>query len=209
MIRINLLAAERKATRKVSFNIGQKLTLLCSLILVATVLLVGWRYWTIDKESKQLDADLAAAQKEAAELKSVLQQVENFDKQKAQLQERVALIEKLRQEQTGPVHMLDQISRALPPALWLTEIKQSENPNEVVISGKCTELTGLTDFVSNLEASGYFKRSIDIVKSETETSKSPVAQLVTFSIRAQFQRPGTAEAPTTAQGDASTGISKG
>jgi type IV pilus assembly protein PilN len=125
------------------------------------------------------------------------------------LQERVALIEKLRQEQTGPVHMLDQISRALPPALWLTEIKQSENPNEVVISGKCTELTGLTDFVSNLEASGYFKRSIDIVKSETETSKSPVAQLVTFSIRAQFQRPGTAEAPTTAQGDASTGISKG
>ena len=36
-----------------------------------------------------------------------------------------ALIEQLRKDQTGPVHMLDQISRALPPMLWLTEMKQN------------------------------------------------------------------------------------
>ena len=35
------------------------------------------------------------------------------------------LIEQLRNGQTGPVHMLDQISRALPPMLWLTELKQA------------------------------------------------------------------------------------
>ena len=62
------------------------------------------------------------------------------------------LIEQLRKGQTGPVHMLDQISRALPPMLWLTELKQGADANEVVIDGRCTTLTGLSDFVANLEA---------------------------------------------------------
>ena len=29
-------------------------------------------------------------------------------------------------------------------------------------------LTGLSDFVANLEATGYFKRSVEIVSSQTE-----------------------------------------
>ena len=55
-------------------------------------------------------------------------QVQQFEQRKAQLQQRVALIEQLRKDQTGPVHMLDQISRALPPMLWLTELKQTATP---------------------------------------------------------------------------------
>ena len=43
-------------------------------------------------------------------------EVEQFEAQKQQLQQRVSLIEQLRKGQTGPVHMLDQISRALPNA---------------------------------------------------------------------------------------------
>ena len=66
--------------------------------------------------------------------------------------------------------MLDQISRALPPMLWLTELKQTPVANEVVIDGRCTTLTGLSDFVGNLEASGYFKRSVEIVSSTTEAA---------------------------------------
>ena len=63
-------------------------------------------------------------------------QVQQFEQQKAQLQQRVVLIEQLRKSQTGPVHMLDQISLALPPMLWLTELKQTDNV--VVIDGRCT-----------------------------------------------------------------------
>ena len=59
-----------------------------------------------------------------------------------------------------------------------------------MITGKCTSLTGLSDFVGNLEASGYFKRSIEIVNSQTEAVPTPPGDLVTFSIRAVFQRPG-------------------
>ena len=197
MIRINLLATERERSKKkaVTFQAGQKLVILGSLILVAAALFVGWRFWSLSRESSDLDAEIAAAQKETARLRSIIQQVQQFEQAKAQLQQRVTLIEELRRGQTGPVHMLDQISRALPPMLWLTELKQAGG-SSVVIDGRATTLTGLSDFVSNLEASGYFKRSIEIVSTTSEQAPNPVGELIKFSIKAEFQQPG---APATAQ----------
>ena len=202
MIRINLLAAERDKTKKKAAGLGttgQKITVGCSLILILAVMFIGWRYWAITRDSNQLDAEIAAAQQETTRLHSVIQQVQQFEQQKAQLQQRVVLIEQLRKGQTGPVHMLDQISRALPQMLWLTEVKQTGTGTDVVIDGKCTTLTGLSEFVSNLEASGYFKRSIEIVDTKTETAGTPPAELIRFSIKAIFQQPGDAAAPPVAK----------
>jgi type IV pilus assembly protein PilN len=200
MIRINLLAVERERAKKKSAAIfgttAQKMTIGCSLILVLAFLFVGWRYWALGHESARLDAEISAAQQETTRLHSVIQQVQQFEQRKAQLQQRVVLIEQLRKGQTGPVHMLDQISRALPPMLWLTELKQVEN--SVVIDGRCTAITGLSEFVGNLEASGYFKRSIEIVSTVTEPMAQPPGELVRFSIRAQFQQPGQDANPATA-----------
>ena len=194
MIRINLLRAERKAAKKpiVGFRLEQALPVACGVILVAAALLIGWRYWSLGRQSAQLDTDIVNAQTEAARLKTILAQVQQFEQRSAQLQERVSLIEQLRRDQTGPVHMLDQISRALPPMLWLTNVKQGTNPDEVLIEGRCTTLTGLSDFVGNLEQSGYFKRSVEIVNTVTETPAPPAAELVRFSIRALFQQPSAA-----------------
>ena len=196
MIRINLLAVDRDKKKKkaVTLQAGQKMTIGCSLILMLAVLFIGWRYWALSRESAQLDADIAAAQQETTRLHSIIQQVQQFEQRKAQLQQRVVLIEQLRKGQSGPVHMLDQISRALPPMLWLTELKQAGS-SDVVIDGKATTLTSLSDFVSNLEASGYFKRSIEIVSTNTETVAQPASELVRFSIKATFQQPGETQPP--------------
>ena len=192
MIRINLLAAEKERGKKKAAlfgTTGQKLTIGCSVILVLAVLFVGWRYWSLTHQSNQLDAEISAAQQETTRLHSVIQQVQQFEQRKAQLQQRVVLIEQLRSGQTGPVHMLDQVSRALPPMLWLTELKQKDD--DVVIDGRTTVLTSLTDFVTNLEASGYFKKSIDIVNTTTETGQGNGSELIKFTIRASFAQPET------------------
>jgi type IV pilus assembly protein PilN len=195
MIRINLLAAERDRNKKKAVvtlgTAGQKMTIGCSVILILAVLFIGWRYWALGHESAQLDADITASQQETTRLHSVIQQVQQFEMRKAQLQQRVVLIEQLRKGQTGPVHMLDQISRALPPMLWLTALKQV-GP-DIVIDGRCSTLTGLSEFVSNLEASGYFKRSVEIVNTTSESTAAAAAnELIKFSIKAVFQQPGEA-----------------
>ena len=63
MIRINLLAAERESKKKkATFQSGQKVTIACSLVLVLTGFVIGWRYLAIARESSKLDDDIAKAQ---------------------------------------------------------------------------------------------------------------------------------------------------
>ncbi len=120
------LAVDRERTkRKTTFQIGQKITVACSLILVAAALVVGWWFWSLQRESADLDQQIADAERETQRLQSVIQQVQQFEARRAQLQQRVTLIEQLRKGQTGPVHLLDQISRALPEAMWLTDLRQT------------------------------------------------------------------------------------
>lgn len=188
MIRINLLAVEREAKKKkATFQAGHKITLACGVILILTGGIVGWRYLLLTRESNQLDSEIASAQAEATRLHAIIQQVQQFEQQKAQLQQRVVLIEQLRKSQTGPVHMLDQVSRALPPMLWLTNLKQEDNA--ITIDGRSTTQTGVSDFVANLEGSGYFKKSVDIVSSQTEPAVGQAPETVKFQLKAVFQPP--------------------
>ena len=87
MIRINLLAVERKVVKRaVAFQAGQKITAACTAILVVAALFVGWRYWAIQQQSATLDKDIAVAQQETSRLHGVILQVQTFEQQKAQLQ---------------------------------------------------------------------------------------------------------------------------
>jgi type IV pilus assembly protein PilN len=188
MIRINLLAVEReRAKKKIPFQAGQKLVVACSLILVAGVLLVGWRFWALRQASAALDAEISAAQQETTRLRSIIEQVQEFEQQRTELQQRVALIEELRNGQTGPVHMLDELSRSLPGMVWLTEVRQAGR--DVVITGESLSVTALTDFVSNLQSTGYFERSIDIVNSTTVPVQQAPGELIRFTLRASFLQP--------------------
>jgi type IV pilus assembly protein PilN len=192
MIRINLLTSERgKAAKASTLQSGHTLLAGCALILLVAGGFVGWRYWSLTQQSARVDADITAAEQETLRLRAVLKDVADFEQRKAQLSQRVSLIEQLRQEQTGPVHMLDQISRSLPPMLWLSELKQVGG--DVVMEGNSTTLNGLSDFVANLEASGYFKRSIEIVSTTTQPMPKGPGELIKFNIRAQFQTPGEAK----------------
>ena len=124
MIRINLLGVERKPVRAKgpSLDIGQKLTVVCSLILVAGLLGIGYWYWTLNESSARVDREIAAANAEATRLRSLLNEVQQFEARRAQLTQRVQLIEQLRGGQSVPVQLLDHVSRSLPDMLLLTSM---------------------------------------------------------------------------------------
>ena len=131
-----------RAKRKAKFQVGQKVTVGCSLILVAAALAVGWWFWSLQRASADLDRQMADAARETQRLQGVIQQVTQFEGRRAQLQQRVTLIEELRKGQTGPVHLLDQISKALPEAMWLTDLRQAAN--DITLEGRCTSLNSLS-----------------------------------------------------------------
>ncbi len=196
MIRINLVS-ERKAVKAVSkgFQAGQKITVIGSLLVVLMLVGIGWRYWAIGQQEAQVARDVAAAQREELRLAEILKQVQEFEARKLQLEQRVALIDELRKGQNAPVHMIDQVSRALPDMTWLTAIKQ--DGYGLTVTGRCLTLTSLSDFVGNLEASRYFARPVEIVDSVVVNGDGRTTpDLIQFTIRGTFQMAGIDPPPS-------------
>lgn len=196
MIRINLIAGDRDRARRRAFGSGlgmptaqRNTTFACVAILIATAVGAGMWYWSLTAHSRRIEADIATSQKETARLRELIQQVQGFEARRAQLQLRVTLIEDLQKGREGPVHMLDEISRSVPRLLWLTEVKQTGA--DLVITGRCTSLTALSDFADNLKGSGYFK-PVEIVESQAETAQAGGGPTPNkFSIKATFVPPAS------------------
>jgi type IV pilus assembly protein PilN len=196
MIRVNLIGADRRAVAAKpsrGLQAGQKVTLAGSLILLLAVALVGWRYWAVGQEAERIERDITAAHAEEQRLGEIIKQVQDFEARRGQLQQRVALIEDLRKGQTAPVHMLDQVSRALPEMMWLTKLTQSGY--DITIEGRCLSLTALSDFVGNLEGSRYFARPVEIVNSQVNSGQGDAPDLITFTVKGTFQMAGMPPPP--------------
>ena len=197
MIRINLLAVERakaKKTRSFTLSPAHRVTLGASVILIATVLGIGWWFMSLRQQSAQIDAELVRAESESLQLRSVLAQVQKFAARKAQLTQRVTLIEQLRRGQTAPVHVLDEVSKSLPERVWLNEMKQTGA--DFFLQGYAVSLPSLSDFVANLEATKWFIKPVELLDSQVQSDQK-TGDLVRFSLKATLNNP---EAPAAAPG---------
>ena len=189
MIRINLMAVERgrSTTRRFRPEIGNKVTLACCAIFVAVLAVVVWQSRLAGRETARLDDDLLDVNQELAAMADVVGRRNQFEARSTEMARRVALIEELRNGQSGPVRMLDQVSRGLPEGVWLTELRQ-EGAN-ITIQGRATNLTVLSDLVVALESSGYFALPVDIVDSQLEPQTE--GDVVRFELRAEFLVPSS------------------
>jgi type IV pilus assembly protein PilN len=191
MIRINLLAADKpEATKKKAASApgAVQAYLILALFAGGAALLAAGLWWIKTSNIKELEEKTAAAKKRQAELQAIKVQVEQFLQRKRILDAKVKLIEQLKAQQSGPVHMLDEISKALPDFVWLTNLEQT-GPR-IVMSGESNGLTAVADFIQNLQRSGWFPK-VDLVSSQEQNN------VVQFQVSAEFQpqaQPATATA---------------
>ena len=161
MIRINLLGVERvRAKKAFAVDIGQQVMMASAAVLVVAVLGIGWWYWSLRQESQQVDRDIASAQQEQTRLRALLAEVAQFETQRQELQQRVALIRQLRSGQSVPVQLLDHVSRSVPDQLWLTSLVQ--DGQAITIDGRSTTLIALSDFVGNLGDTDFLQKASDV-----------------------------------------------
>jgi len=205
MIRINLLGGERQVKKRAfTFDSSRQIMVASSLLLVLTVVGIGYWFWSLQQASTQVDADIAEAQREQQRLQSILRDVTAFDQQRDQLQQRVALIEQLRGGQSIPVQLLDEISKNVPDMLWLTDVAQLGT--DVTIQGQSTTLISLSDFVGNLGNSSLLVKPVEIVNSQVDTVQvssgrgrgaGPPASVdvIKFTVKAQLVPPKNAPPP--------------
>ena len=185
MIRINLMAVERGRTaRRFGPELGNKVTLVCGAIFVGVVVMVVWQSFGVREETAR---QLRLVNQDLASMSDVVGRRNEFEAQSAELARRGALIEDLRGGQGGPVRMLDQVSRAMPEGVWLTELRQEGA--HITVQGRATSLTVLSELVVALESSGYFTLPVDIVDSPFESQAE--GDVVRFELRAEFLVPSS------------------
>ena len=125
MIRVNLTGAERAAQKRKAAGVpgapgAVQAYLFLALFGGGAAVLCAALWWYESAKIRDLDSQIAVAEKRQKELQAIKVQVDALEAKRATFQKKVDLIERLKAEQTGPVHMLDEISKALPDFVWLT-----------------------------------------------------------------------------------------
>jgi type IV pilus assembly protein PilN len=154
MIRINLLPVPKARKIKKQAEMRSQYVL-AGLVLVIVVIFCGYSWYDLNKRVKDLEAKKAKSTQELKQLKEKVKEVESYEENKKTLQEKNAIIEQLRKNQSGPVHILDEISAGVDPLkLWLESL--NVKGNSVDLTGKAITNADIVEFVKRLKASKYF-----------------------------------------------------
>jgi type IV pilus assembly protein PilN len=188
MIRINLLGqASGPAAPRERVAAGPKAPsqgggyLLAILILGGALGFIAWRTLSAQQQISKLDQDIQYFTQEKARLQAVIAQVNEYEAKVKRLEEKENLIERLKRERTGPVHMLDELSAQLPDFIWLTGMSQS--PGSINVEGVAASYVSIADYIRKLEDTAYFQ-NVELVDARQEK------EYTKFQLRSQVVTPG-------------------
>jgi|SRR4051812_19780230 len=201
MIRINVLAADRPTKKKKAAAAATpgavQAYLILTLLAGGAVLVCLALYLYMSGQIRELDSKIAAAEQRQRELQAIKKQVDELELKRATFQRKVDLIYRLQAEQQGPVHLLDEISKALPDFVWMTNLDQAGN--QIRFAGQSNSLTSVADFISALQQAGAdqygcgksnpLDRSLCWFPDVSLVSSTEAQSIVTFALQATFSNP--------------------
>jgi len=175
-------------------------------IILGALVAGGW-WWYKNGQLNERKELVATKQAEADRLQKIIKQVQDFQKQKDSLQRRINLINELKQNQKGPVRVMDQVSRDLPDLVWLD--RMSITGNAISMNGRGLNPNAIANFVDNIKHDPLFEEPD--LGAVTQVSAVPAVYAFDMSFHfttAPKTAPGTAGAATGTSGTTgSTGTS--
>jgi Tfp pilus assembly protein PilN len=175
MIRINLLSdgkksvtRKKKSTMKVmpqGADLG-RLLLLGALLLGLLPFGIIWYVKKNTIETRQFE--VASAQAEVERLQAIIKEVEQFKAKKAALEHKIQVITDLKQNQRGPVRLMDIVSRSLPELLWLD--RMTVTAANVNLVGHAFNTNAVASFMDNLDQAP--EMSEPILRSTQQTGST-------------------------------------
>jgi type IV pilus assembly protein PilN len=162
LIRINLLTEARAAAAKKkgpALPTGAKLN---NLLLIGGMALgliyIGTMFLVLSSRNRRLDEEIGKAREEVARLKSIIDEVKGYEEKKRSLEEKISLINSLKTNQKGPVRLMDEISKALPDLVWLTEMQMQGT--QLTLKGRTLSPNAVATYLENLKKSPYFAEPV-------------------------------------------------
>lgn len=162
MIRINLLgpdAAKKKkglaALRMPEISIGAAQAGIGGMFIVV-LLGIGIGWWSQGSKLSRMQVEQALAQSARDRVQEIADEVGALEERTHLLKQKLDVIVDLKASQSGPVMLLDEVSRLVTDGLWLTNLDLAGG--DVTLRGAALSESPVADFLTNLQASQYFEQ---------------------------------------------------
>ncbi len=154
MIRINLLP-KRQARGTIA---GRQFLLLVGALMVAAAL--GSVIWNIAlaRERDRRQAKLAETQSRIAQLQKAIGEVDNINRRKKEVEEKLKILDDLSKKRAGPVKLLDALASTIPPKVWVSDVEEAKG--KAKITGHAETLDDVSDFMKGLRGAVWTSRGL-------------------------------------------------
>ncbi len=180
MIKINLLPTKRKPPKKLT-ELQQQLVI-GVLLLTVSVGGIAFYWMKLTAQAAEIQEKVNVAKATAADQKKKLEKVANVEDSRKKVLEKIDVIEQLKKNQSGPVKLLDKVSRALPKGLNL--ISFAETAGNVNIEGSAFSNNEVVRFVDNLKADRFFT---EVLLLESRQAKVDAVDVYRYKLQFTFK----------------------
>jgi len=202
LIEVNLLpSGKRRVARRprLSFSLPKAgglskdpWTLVSGLLVLALVAVAGFLYFTTGGQRGDLTVDVERAASDSARYADLIERNAALSARRDSIAQRVAIIQEIDVDRYVWPHIMDEVARAMPDQLWLTNLFQVARGEDLRfrIFGRAGNNTALTQFMDNLSSS-LFIRNVTLISTEQviETAGQTSRVVHSFQLEALFNRP--------------------
>lgn len=181
MIRINLLpvrAAKKKESIRLQLTIAGLATFFVAAVSIAVYIIAA-------AEASGLQEQITSGNQELNQLTKKIGELSKIKEQKRIVEEKLAIINQLESDRTGPVRLLRNISEAIPQRAWVKTLRDKDY--QISIEGYASDDEVVAEFMRGLERAGIGKVELEVAKRETE--KESGSEVVSFVIRLEKEKP--------------------
>ncbi len=180
MITINLLPTKKKAPKKVT-ELQKQLVL--GVLILALVSAGMWSYYSsLQAKIDTLTKRKAEAEARIRQQENMLKEVQSVEEERKRVTEKIAVIEQLKKNQTLLVHLLDEVSKALPKGVNITSL--SESGGRIAIDGTAFTNHDVVRFIDNLKACQAMS---DVFLQETVQSAQEGIEIYRYKLQFMFK----------------------
>jgi Tfp pilus assembly protein PilN len=200
MIEINLLPGpEKRKKQRPSFAVKMpgsmpavdRMSTFIAVAWVLALIILAWMFFGVRSERSNLRASIDQAAADSVRYARLIETQATLQARQDTIAQKLTMIQDIDAGRYIWPHVLDEISRAMPPYTWLESIRHRDAGSQTAftLTGRTGNLAALTRFMDALEASPFL-RGIELVSSEQAQVRGDEGRLVNdFVLTGYYQHP--------------------
>lgn len=193
MIKINLLEVEKeRKTRKTGGGPavpgGPAPTGILAIGIIGLgIAALAFQFVRYNGKLNDMTTDVQRMRAKKAELEPYIKKVDELEAKRDELKKKNEAIQQLRSQRTIPVHIMDEVSRALPDNLWIGSLVVKGSM--LTIDGTTLQEQAISTFMKSLEASAFIGPCNLVVSKQTGSASGGATQVTGYTISAPITNP--------------------